>query len=134
MKKILLFLVITNLSIIIYGSESLSGQKIEKEDTNNAHGSVKAGRNRNAQIVRMDPPVFDEKLLKIHKKGKIQIVFIVEENGSVTIEKVDNCPCDEFLVAILMKSRNWQFNPAIKDGKIVRSRISVPISYEYSGK
>lgn len=68
---------------------------------------------------------------QMHKvSGKVFLSFVVEKDGSLTDIKVDRKAgygFDEEAVRVLKESPNWI--PGVQDGKIVRVKYNIPISF-----
>ncbi|WP_442591999.1 energy transducer TonB [Pedobacter sp. AW31-3R] len=65
-----------------------------------------------------------------NKDGKVQVSFIVETNGEVTHEKVQNsldAVSDEEALRVIKSSPKWE--PALQNGKKVRSAYQVGINF-----
>jgi protein TonB len=66
-------------------------------------------------------------------KGRVIVKFIVEKDGSITNVEVENgieeCPeCNQEAIRLLKNSPKW--NPAMNDGKAVRTVVRVPIKFD----
>jgi len=63
-------------------------------------------------------------------QGNVNLIFIIEKDGSVTNIKVDKglgSGTDEEAVRVLKLSKKW--NPGVKDGKPVRTLYKIPIKF-----
>ena len=63
-----------------------------------------------------------------HAEGKIYVEFIVEEDGSIsnaTIKRGLEPACDEEALRVVRGMPKWK--PSVRDGKPVKSRMTVPI-------
>lgn len=63
-------------------------------------------------------------------EGKVMVEFIVTKEGTVSNVKVlkgIDRACDLAAAQVIAKSENW--NPGIKDGKIVNTKIVLPIAF-----
>ncbi|MHA4893515.1 TonB family protein [Pedobacter sp. PWIIR3] len=70
---------------------------------------------------------------RLNKQGKVFLSFIVEKDGSLSDIKVDRKAgygLDEEAVRVLKASPNW--DPGIQQGKKVRVKYNIPISFTLS--
>ncbi|MCR9016822.1 energy transducer TonB [Aquiflexum gelatinilyticum] len=68
-------------------------------------------------------------------EGTVYITFIINKDGSVSDAEIlrgIGGGCDEEALRVVKASPNW--NPGKKDGKIVRSRMRLPVQYALGKK
>ena len=68
-------------------------------------------------------------------RGKVLVSFIVEKDGSladIKIERGLGSGTDEETIRVLKLSKNW--NPGILDGKAVRVKYNIPVSFALAGQ
>lgn len=64
-------------------------------------------------------------------EGKVELVFVVQSDGSVSdIEATDSFPGKIFVGAALRAVRQWRFKPGTKDGQPVATRVRLPLRFQ----
>jgi len=63
-------------------------------------------------------------------EGKVELIFVVDEEGRVTNIHVKRSTSDIFIKPAIKAVERWRFNPGIKDGKPVKTRVLLPIRFE----
>ena len=76
-------------------------------------------------------PVYPPKLKRNRVQGTVQVVFIVDENGNVKRPSIEKSSNREFNENALKAVRQWKFEPGGKDGKKVKTRVRVSLSFTY---
>lgn len=80
------------------------------------------------------PPAYPVDVLKQGVSGTVVLIVDVAADGSVSAAKIDRSAGDERLDAAALEAvAKWKFSPAMKDGKLVPSRVRVPINFEKDG-
>lgn len=74
-------------------------------------------------------PVYPSKLKKAGVQGRVWILFIVDENGLTSKQRVTESPHDELAESALKAIRQWKFKPGKKDGKAVKTRVQIPLAF-----
>lgn len=74
-----------------------------------------------SMLPQLREPEFSE------KDEHISVMFIVNENGDVIKQKIQNSTRPELNEKVLTAIKKWEFLPAIKDGKPIRCRIRLPL-------
>lgn len=59
----------------------------------------------------------------------VRVIFMVEPDGSVREPKVLSSTDPAFEDAALHVVRTWRFEPEMKDGRPVRTRMMVPVTF-----
>ena len=80
------------------------------------------------QIVYQPGPVLNQQLRK-KAPGRVDVIFIVNENGRVEEPRVRNSTDSAFENPALAAVKRWKFEPGKKSGKAVRFRMLVPITF-----
>jgi len=82
------------------------------------------------RIIKGFTPIFPASRLMTGTEGRCHVVFTVNSAGRAeNMERdpeADEKMCDHAIYAL----RHWEFAPAMKDGKPVRTRFRMPFSYE----
>ncbi len=64
-------------------------------------------------------------------EGKVELVFVVQADGSVSdIEVKESFPGTIFVDAALRAVRQWRFKPGTKDGQPVATRVRLPLRFQ----
>lgn len=74
-------------------------------------------------------PVYPPELKRNRVQGTVNVVFIVDENGSVKRPSIEKSSNREFNENALKAVRQWKFEPGEKDGKKVKTRVRLPLSF-----
>lgn len=89
------------------------------------------GRGTAAAHDALKPPAYPVEAAKQGISGLVSLVIDVDEKGRATAVKVEkSTPKGVFDEAATQAALNWQFNPDIRNGKPVRSRVRVPIEFQ----
>ena len=79
-------------------------------------------------------PAYPKDALAQHISGKVVLLIDVDAQGNPTNVVVDKSePAGVFDEASIDAARKWKFQPAVKDGRPVAGRISVPVQFESRG-
>jgi protein TonB len=73
---------------------------------------------------------FPSLAIKNGEKGRVVVSFIVEKDGSITDPKIKSSvspSIDGEALRVIMTMPKW--NPAVKNGKTVRTRRQIPITF-----
>jgi TonB family protein len=80
-------------------------------------------------------PAYPKDALAQHINGKVVLLIDIDARGNPTNVVVDRSePPGVFDQVSIDAARKWKFKPAIKDGRPVAGRISVPVQFESRGK
>ncbi len=66
-------------------------------------------------------------------EGDVSIRVVVNEKGDVDKATVENSTNHDFDDAALQAVKQWQFTPALKDGKPIRAEITIPFKFKLHG-
>jgi TonB family protein len=79
-------------------------------------------------------PAYPKDALAQHINGKVVLLIDIDAQGNPTNVVVDRSePPGVFDQVSIDAARKWKFQPAIKDGRPVAGRISVPVQFESRG-
>ena len=79
-------------------------------------------------------PAYPKDALAQHINGKVVLLIDIDAQGNPTNVVVDRSePPGVFDQASIDAARQWKFKPALKDGRPVAGRISVPVRFESGG-
>ena len=80
-------------------------------------------------------PAYPKEALAQHINGKVVLLIDIDAQGNPTNVVVDRSePPGVFDQVSIDAARKWKFQPAMKDGRPVAGRISVPVQFESNGK
>jgi TonB family protein len=80
-------------------------------------------------------PAYPKDALAQHINGKVVLLIDIDAQGNPTNVVVDRSePPGVFDQASIDAARKWKFQPAVKDGRPVAGRISVPVQFESGGE
>ncbi len=80
------------------------------------------------RVIYQSSPMMNNKMRK-RAPGTVYILFIVDERGRVTNPKVQKSSDPVFEKAALSAVKQWKFEPGKRNGKAVKFRMRVPISF-----
>lgn len=86
-----------------------------------------------ARPIFQTPPVYPMSLRKQKVEATVYLVFIVDDQGRVLNPKVEKTTHGGFDDAALAAVRNWKFEPAVRGGEKVASKLRIPIRFSLSG-
>lgn len=70
-------------------------------------------------------PKYPKRLHRRNIEGYVNVLFIVDQNGDVTHIKIAKATHEEFGEAIIKAFKQWKFEPGVKNGQNVRTRMKV---------
>ena len=74
-------------------------------------------------------PVYPPELKRNRVQGTVNVVFIVDEHGNVKRPSIEKSSNREFNENALKAVRQWKFEPGEKDGRKVKTRVRLPLSF-----
>jgi len=74
-------------------------------------------------------PVYPPELKRNRVQGTVNVVFIVDELGNVKRPSIEKSSNREFNENALKAVRQWKFEAGEKDGKKVKTRVRLPLSF-----
>ncbi len=92
---------------------------------------VKPSADRDAVLVEKARPHYPKEAADQNVSGKVVLVIRVDAQGQVSNVEVERShPAGVFEDAAVGAARQWKFEPAMKNGKAVASRVRVPVEFE----
>jgi len=79
--------------------------------------------------VKRVAPVYPEKLRKSGVRGRVTLIFVVDENGVVINPRVESSTDNAFDWPAVKALKKWRFTPGMKDGRTVKTRMRQPFSF-----
>ena len=76
-------------------------------------------------------PRYPSDLRKSGVSGEIKLVVAIDERGNVAEIQAASATDERFVESAKETIRNWQFTPAMKDGKPVAVWLPMPIKFVY---
>jgi protein TonB len=74
-------------------------------------------------------PNYPPELAKSKAKGKVNLVVLVDASGAVKTATVKHSTNPAFDRAAIDAVKKWKFEPALRDGQKVASKVSIPIVF-----
>ncbi len=74
-------------------------------------------------------PVYPPELKSKRVEGEVHLVLIVLEDGSVDDVRVMRMSSPAFAEAAVEAAKQWKFEPGMKDGRPVKTRVRLPMSF-----
>lgn len=74
-------------------------------------------------------PVYPPSLRRSGSGGRVIILFIVDEAGTVRLPRIETSTDYAFDKPALDAIKKWRFTPGIKDGRKVKTKMRLPISF-----
>lgn len=81
------------------------------------------------RVVFQSPPQYPFDLQRKKIEGKVFVLFIVDESGRVKDPKVQRSDHPDFNKPALDAIKRWKFEPGMRSGKKVASKMKVPIRF-----
>lgn len=81
------------------------------------------------QPLQQTVPRYPTELRKRKVQGTVEVVFLVDTDGRVLEPRVDKSTNDAFNQPALEAVRQWKFEAGTKEGKKVRFKMRVPITF-----
>ncbi len=74
-------------------------------------------------------PVYPTSLRRIGAGGRVVIMFIVDESGTVRLPRIESSTDYAFDKPALDAIKKWRFTAGIKDGRKVKTKMRLPIAF-----
>lgn len=110
------------------GGRGTGGGKGAAEDTEDA--LMSADLDQKARPIFQTPPAYPAELRGKKVEGVVQLFFVVDADGRVVDPRVEKSPHPAFIQPALDAVRKWRFEPAMRGGKKVASKMKVPIRFQ----
>ena len=81
------------------------------------------------KVITQVRPVYPPSLRRSGSGGRVVVLFIVDESGTVRLPRIENSSDYAFDKPALDAIKKWRFTPGIKDGKKVKTKMRLPISF-----
>ena len=88
---------------------------------------------RQPRATKAVQPVYPPHLKKERITGSVVIVMIIDEEGLPNQVSIENSTHEAFSTAAIEAARQWRFEPGMKDGNPVKTRVRLPLSFELMG-
>lgn len=85
-----------------------------------------------ARPIFQSPPSYPADLRQKKVEGICTVVFIVDEQGKVQNPRVEKADHEGFERPALEAVKQWRFEPAVRGGEKVRSKVRIPIRFSVS--
>lgn len=74
-------------------------------------------------------PRYPSQLKRMGVQGRVWIVFVVDEQGNTGKARILESAHPEFSESAIEAVQTWKFEPGKKDGKAVKTRVRIPLSF-----
>jgi len=85
-----------------------------------------------ATPVRQEPPPFPYAMRSDGVSGKAEIEVIVDKEGRPHFPRIISATHEDFGWAAATAIKRWKFQPGMKDGQKVDSRVVIPVTFDFS--
>jgi protein TonB len=84
---------------------------------------------QNPTPLKTPEPKYPTALRREGVSGIVSVTCVIDENGKVISAKATKSTRSEFEQPALDAIHNWVFKPALKDGKPVKVRVTIPFRF-----
>ena len=84
------------------------------------------------RVMMQTSPVYPSELRGKKLEGEVMLIFIVDDAGRVTSPKVEKSTHQAFEKPALDAVKQWKFEPGLKAGKRVSTRMRCPVKFPAS--
>ncbi|MDY7107557.1 MAG: TonB family protein [Planctomycetota bacterium] len=113
-------------------AEDRAERRSERRDERRARGGgpvfTTADLDRTPRVLNQPPPELTDQM-RAEAPGTVRVVFIVNRRGRVENAYVQDSTDPIFEAPALAAVQRWRFEPGTREGKPVRVRMRVPISF-----
>ena len=110
-------------------AQTQSGDTVTGKDLPEVQGAGKIDDNsRPPRPLVMKNPEIPRSLQKVSFDLVVKIQFVVRTDGRVVVTKIIGCPYRELNEAIVVATRSWRFEPGVKHGELVNTRMGCPLN------
>ena len=78
------------------------------------------------------PPAYPAEMRQRKTQGQVTVLFVVDAMGRVQLPKIEASSHPAFEKPALDAIRQWRFEPGMRGGQKVQSRMRVPIRFAFS--
>ena len=107
--------------------------KLEKEVKKEEVYEISA-LNSPPKPIKQVAPIYPPELKRNRVEGEVELVFVVLEDGSVDDLRIKSMSNPAFAESLVKAVEQWTFEPGIKDGRPVKTRIHFPMSFTLRGR
>jgi|GEM_PF-678316 len=86
------------------------------------------------EVKKKVEPYYPELLMKAGIEGKVWLKVFIDENGGVEKALVEKSTHSALSEAALNAIKQWEFSPAKKDGKPIKSEVTIPFIFKLADK
>ncbi len=79
-------------------------------------------------------PIYPREMLRANVSGEVVVDYVVDEKGNVSEAKVVRSSHREFEDSAVECVLKWKFHPALEDGKPVKTRMRIPITFNLNSR
>lgn len=97
-------------------------------------GSAMAGPQDQPEVKKQVPPAYPTILREAGIEGKVWLKVLIDEQGFVAKAETIKCEHPAFAEAAINAVKQWVFTPARKDGKPIKSEVTIPFMFKLSDK
>lgn len=99
-----------------------------------AVGTTALGQTVGAQLTRQQKPVYPESLFKGLRQGNVLLIGRIDTNGKVQDILPVAASHELFVEPAVTAVRDWQFKPAMRDGKPVEIAANIAVQFRLQGE
>ena len=81
------------------------------------------------KVVKKVAPSYPPELKRNRVEGEVHLVFVVLEDGSVAHVRARRMGSPAFVQSAVEAVKQWKFEPGMKDGQAVKTRVRLPLSF-----
>ena len=78
---------------------------------------------------KVEEPVLPRNLLKPGESAEIVICAAIDEKGKLVNARTVSATHEELEKVVIASLKKWEFRPAMRDGKPVKSRVDIPFKF-----
>lgn len=110
------------------GGKGAPGSKSGGDAMDEAFSS--ADLDQKPRAIFQAPPAYPAELRGKKVEGVVQVFFIIDAQGRVVDPRVEKSPHPAFTKPALDAIKKWRFEPAMRGGQKVASKMKVPIRFQ----
>ncbi len=109
--------------------ESETDPDLDRMDRNERrYNENRRAANRPPRLLKTTPSEYPDELKGSGVVGEVMVSLMVDRMGRASHIRVEQSPDDVFTDAALTSLAQWEFLPALKNGRITNSRVNVSIA------
>ena len=94
--------------------------------------TAKAGLTKVPELKKGVKPIYPPEMYTLKMTGTVVVGFTIDPKGNVVDAWAVSSPDPKFSEAAVAAVKQFKFSPGMKDGKVVSTRMEVPIEFKYS--